>query len=305
MNSEEIEAKKGDIIDRFGPWTAHNIHLGGEIYTMDRRIIGDEIRLKRVMQMISDVAGKSISKLRVLDLACLEGLFAIELAQQGAQVVGIEGRVANLEKARFAKEILCLDSLHLYHDDVRNLSEDKYGKFDVVLCLGILYHLTVPDVFSFLERVFEVCSAFTIVETEVTPAPEKCYVYNGKEYWGKMRPEHPGSSTPQERAESRWASLDNLASFCFTRPSLYNIMSHVGFTSVYECHNPKVDKGSGRLTILAIKGIPQILQSSPLARPLPEDNWPERGRIYASAVRMGRLLPSKIQRQLSKMFLTS
>jgi SAM-dependent methyltransferase len=305
MDSEEIEAKKREIIKRFGPWTAHNIHLGGEVYTMDRRLVGDEIRLKRVVQIVSDVAGKSLSGLRVLDLACLEGLFAIELSQQGAKVLGIEGRIANIEKARFAKEVLSIDGLDLCHDDVRNLCADQYGKFDVVLCLGILYHLTVPDVFSFLERVFEVCTGFAVIETEVTPAPEQCYINDGRQYWGKMRPEHSENSTPQERAESRWASLDNLASFCFTRPSLYNILSHVGFTSVYECHNPRVDKGSGRLTILAIKGRNQALESSPLARWLPEDNWPERGKIYTNAVKIGRLLPSSLQRQLARMLLGS
>ncbi|MDY6950924.1 MAG: class I SAM-dependent methyltransferase [Thermodesulfobacteriota bacterium] len=303
MGGEGIEAKKNDIVERFGPWTAHNIHLGDEIYTMDRRIVGDEIRLKRVVQIISDVACKSISALRVLDLACLEGLFAIELAQQGAEVVAIEGRTANIEKARFAKEVLCLDRLTLHHDDVRNLSVEQYGKFDVVLCLGILYHLTVPDVFSFLESVAEACGAFAIVETEVTPAPERCYVYNGREYWGKMRLEHADGSTAQERAQSLWASLDNLASFCFTRPSLYNVLAHVGFTSVYECHNPRVDKGSGRLTILALKGTGQALRSSPLGRSLPEDNWPERGRIYAGAVKIGRLLPSRMQRLLARLLL--
>jgi len=303
MDSNRIKARKREIIETFGPWTAHNIHLGGEIYTIDKRIVGDEIRLRRVMQVISDVAAKSISSLRVLDLACLEGLFAVELAQQGAEVVAIEGRKPNIEKARFVKEVLSLNNLELYHDDVRDLSVDKYGKFDVVLCLGILYHLTIPDVFLFLARLAEVCRGFAILETEVTPAPETCYAYDGREYWGKMRVEHADSSTPQERAGALWASLDNLASFCLTRPSLYNILSRVGFTSVYECHNPRVDKGSGRVTVLGIKGIDRVLRTSPLVDSLTEDNWPERGRIYANVVRIGRLFPERIQRVLAKVFL--
>ena len=39
---------------------------------------------------------------RVLDLASLEGMYALELARRGADVVAIEGREANVEKARFA-----------------------------------------------------------------------------------------------------------------------------------------------------------------------------------------------------------
>ncbi len=66
---------------------------------------------------------------------------AVELARLGANVVGIEGREANLAKARFAKEALSLENPEFHQDDVRNLSKEKYGRFDVVLCLGILYHL--------------------------------------------------------------------------------------------------------------------------------------------------------------------
>jgi hypothetical protein len=33
---------------------------------------------------------------------------------------------------------------------VRNLSEQRYGRFDVVLCVGLLYHLNEPDVLELL-----------------------------------------------------------------------------------------------------------------------------------------------------------
>lgn len=94
-----------------------------------------------------------LASLRVLGLACLEGLYAVEFARQGARAVGIEGRDVNLEKVRFVKKALGLDNLDLHHDDVRNLSLEKYGEFDVVLCLGILYHLDAPDVFHFVESI--------------------------------------------------------------------------------------------------------------------------------------------------------
>lgn len=303
MDSELVRHKKKEIVKRFGLWTAHNIRLCEDVYTIDKRVVGDEIRLRRVIQIISDISAKPIRSLRILDLACLEGLFAIELAQRGAKVVAIEGRQANIEKARFVKEVLSLNNLEVLQDDVRNLSEEKYGKFDVVLCLGILYHLGMPDVFYFLERMAEVCSAFAIIDTEVTPANETSYAHRGREYWGKIRVEHHATSTSQDRAGALWASLDNLDSFCFTRPSLWNILSHVGFTSVYECHNPRVEKGTGRTTLCAIKGVNQRLLSVPLANSLPEDNWPERGRMYANAVRIARLLPRPIQRAISGMFL--
>src|SRR3989442_14143808 len=97
----------------------------------------------------SDITNKPLDSLRVLDLACLEGLYGKEFARHGAAVFGKEGRKANIEKARFAKDALALENIRFVQDNVRNLSVQKYGYFDVVLCLGILYHLHVPDVFHF------------------------------------------------------------------------------------------------------------------------------------------------------------
>jgi predicted RNA methylase len=74
----------------------------------------------------------------VLDLACLEAHYAIEFALHGARAVGIEYRDESLAKARFAKEHLRLDKLELFKDDVRNLSRERYGEFDLVICSGIL-----------------------------------------------------------------------------------------------------------------------------------------------------------------------
>ena len=76
--------------------------------------------------------------LRILDLACLEGLFSLELAMQGARVVGVEIREGNLTKARFAAEALGVSGVEFVRDDVRNVDAGRYGRFDVILCSGIL-----------------------------------------------------------------------------------------------------------------------------------------------------------------------
>jgi SAM-dependent methyltransferase len=310
MSIELINERKREIVGRFGPWTAHNIHLVGDTYTIDKRIVGDEIKLRRIIQMISDIAGEPLEKLRILDLACLEGLYAIELARHGSRVVGIEGREANIEKARFAKDVLSLENLEFFQDDVRNLSREKYGQFDVVLCLGILYHLDVPNVFSFIEKIAEVCQRFAIIGTHVSIRAKTFSRYNGRKYWGKRLIEHSTSSTPEERAKSLWGSLDNLRSFWFTRPSLYNLLFHVGFTSVYECHNPpELEKLHDRITLLAIKGRRRTLISAPLVSVLPEDGWPERQKFkthpgqkwYFNTVRkIGELLPNRIKKTMKK-----
>src|SRR5262245_46168694 len=107
-----------DFRRHHGGWTAMSIHLGGGLYTLPPTADG---RLRRILQIACDLAGKPLGQLRVLDLACLEGHYGLELAMHGAEVIGIELREENLAKARFAKDYLHLANLSLYQDDVRNL----------------------------------------------------------------------------------------------------------------------------------------------------------------------------------------
>src|SRR5215472_8685996 len=122
MDFDFLEKQKQAVVDKFGPWTASNIHLDNDCYTIGKKIEGDEIKLRRVLQIVSDAARKPFRSLRLLDLACHEGIYAIEFARHGASVVGIEGREAHIEKAKFVKDVLSLNNLDIFQDDVRNLS---------------------------------------------------------------------------------------------------------------------------------------------------------------------------------------
>lgn len=111
-NGRTAEVKMRDekraVEEMYGPWTAHNISLGNDLFTFKNEVIGDEIKLRRVVQIVADICARPISELRVLELACLEGMYGIEFSRQGAQVCAIEGREANLEKARFAARALAI-----------------------------------------------------------------------------------------------------------------------------------------------------------------------------------------------------
>src|SRR2546426_3593 len=281
MNRDLLENKKQMLIERFGPWIANNIHLADHLYTMGEKIEGDEVKLRRVLQVVSDTIRRPLKGLRILDLACLEGLYAIEFARHGASVVGIEGREAHLEKARFVKDALSLNNLEFFQDDVRNLSKEKYGEFDVVLCLGILYHLDVPDVFALMERVGEVCQDVAIIDTRIAFGPTAPYSYKGTRYWGHRVREHSPSDSPEAKIKRYWASLDNVTSFYLSRTSLYCMLGRIGFTSVYECYiPPEPSKPIDRITLLAIKGKRQRILSSPLMEKYPANNAPEEFTVH-------------------------
>jgi hypothetical protein len=326
MDPDAIMKGKQQIIERFGPWTAHCIYLGSGVYTFDEPQM--DTRLRRFLQIASDIAGEPLEKLRVLDLACLEGSFGIEFALHGANVLAIEGREANLAKARFAKEVLSLSNFETVLGDVRELDARRHGQFDVVLCLGILYHLDTPDAMDFLRRIFSVCTRLTIIDSNVSLSDEEAYNWNGKTYWGKYAHEHDLDKSLEEKLRRRWASLDNPRSFLFTRASLCNVLRHVGFTSVYEClnpyeyHNPNWPQPAqndrhvvlkDRITIVAIKGTLQRLISSPVTEASPELDRPERPEylMVGPVPRprnlrsiMGQFVPQRLKRALRAMMRT-
>jgi len=277
LTSDQIKLRKTEIENNFGKWSAHNIHLGGDVYTIDKQIVGDEKKLRVIVQIILDLVGQPLKNLRILDLGCLEGLYSIELALQGAQVVAIEGRRRNIEKAKFAKEILSLKNLELVLDDVRNLSVEKYGMFDVVLCLGVLYHLESLKVFELLEGVYRVCKRMAIIDTHFSMKDKIFYLYKGRKYWGKECLEFLFEKMTKEKETAVWSSLDNSKSFWLTRPSLNNILKHVGFSSIYDCVCPTdIRRPFDRSVIVAIKGLPLTLFSSPIVNQYPQEDLPER-----------------------------
>jgi len=304
MNLESLKNRQRTVVDKFGPWTASNIHLADHFYTIGEHIQGDEVKLRRILQVVSDAASKPLETVRLVDLACHEGIYAIEFARHGANVLGIEGRQAHIEKAMFVKDSLGLNNLAFVQDDVRNLSKEKYGSFDVVLCLGILYHLDVPDVFRFIESIAEVCDDIAVIDTRIAAGPTLSYTYGGTRYWGNRISEgHKLSDTPQEKIKRYWASLDNVASFHLSRTSLYCMLGRVGFTSVYECYiPPEPTKPIDRITLLAIKGRQQRIINSPLMAEYPVTSIPEElnpykiEKLYGIIYRAARwLIPPRLR----------
>lgn len=227
-----LRAGRDAVIAEYGPWAAVNIHLGDGVYTMDHDRVGTgEFMVHAVVQAVADLVGKPLDGLRVLDLACGEGGYSIEFGLHGATVVGLEGRLANLAKARFAASTLGLHNVDFVAGDVRRLSEDDLGRFDVVLCLGILYHLPAEDAVRLVERCSALCDVLTVIRSAVGLSANFAGSFNGYSYRGRRYAEDVGQGH---------ASLDNTLSILPTRTSLLNLLADVGFSSVLEIRSPAV-----------------------------------------------------------------
>jgi hypothetical protein len=275
MTADDIKKKKAAIEAEHGPWTAYNLNLGHGVETAPQFACA-HLRLRRVVQTIADLAGKPWERLRILDLASLEGIFALEFASHGAQVLAIEGREQNNARARFAAEVLELTNVEFVTDDVRNLSRNKYGRFDVVLCSGILYHLPGAEGCEFIRAIADVCSRLAIIDTHIALQEKSSFLWAGRTYWGMTYREHSAKDTVAAKMSRTCASLGNTESFWLTEPSLMNLLRDVGFSSVSEILRPKSFADfADRLTFTAIKGEAQRVAMSPELLRTAEPDWPE------------------------------
>lgn len=126
-------------VEELGPWF-HNIDLDGVSSAPDH-FLGDYPRVK--WTAFADALPQDLGGRSVLDIGCNAGFYSIEMKRRGAgRVLGIDSDDRYLAQARFAAEVLDADvefrKLDVY--DVAALGE----RFDLVLFMGVLYHLRHP-----------------------------------------------------------------------------------------------------------------------------------------------------------------
>jgi tRNA (mo5U34)-methyltransferase len=138
--SIEADPALRERIEALGPWF-HNINLGG-VWTAPEHFLGDypNVKFQRFAPHLpADLTGKS-----VLDIGCNAGFYSMEMKRRGAdRVVGVDSDDRYLEQARFAAATLGYDNIefrNLSVYDVASLGE----RFDVVIFMGVLYHLRHP-----------------------------------------------------------------------------------------------------------------------------------------------------------------
>lgn len=182
---EEIAEKVASV-----PYWGHTIQLPFGVITPGK-VMNNLDTLYR-LQLPQQLTGKT-----VLDIGAWDGFYSFECEKRGARVVAID----NLNRLRKADE-LCfqsqgnrgfdvvkdiLNSTVVFKElDVYQLDENNLGKFDIVLFLGVLYHLKHP--LLALEKITRVVNHELYLETEFIRTPfisrpiveylEHCYLNN-------------------------------------------------------------------------------------------------------------------------------
>jgi tRNA (mo5U34)-methyltransferase len=126
-------------ISELGPWF-HNIVLQG-VPTAPDHFLGDYPAMK--WRNFQHAIPADLNGMSVLDVGCNGGFYSIEMKRRGARrVLGIDHDDQYLDQARFAAEVTGLDI------EFRRLSVYEVGKlgerFDLVLFMGVFYHLRHP-----------------------------------------------------------------------------------------------------------------------------------------------------------------
>ena len=124
------------ILERLGPWY-QNIEVAPGVWTNPALPSHPTERWAAIRPFLGDLSGKT-----VLDIGCNAGFFAMRVKELGAsRVVAIDLDPVVLTQARFLAERSGLE-LELYERTAYDIVD--LGPFDIVLCLGVLYHLRHP-----------------------------------------------------------------------------------------------------------------------------------------------------------------
>jgi tRNA (mo5U34)-methyltransferase len=126
-------------ISELGEWF-HNMDLRGH-RTAPNHFLGDYPAVK--WRRFADALPGDLRGRTVLDIGCNAGFYSIEMKRRGAdRVVGIDWDERYLNQARFAAEVsgVAVEFRPLSVYDVASLGE----RFDIVLFMGVLYHLRHP-----------------------------------------------------------------------------------------------------------------------------------------------------------------
>lgn len=125
------------LVREHGRWF-HEIELAPGIVTPGE----DSNRLK--LPILDDLGLPwDASGLRALDIGCSDGYFSFELERRGASVVAIDFVQEHDSGFATARRVLA-SQVEYRVDTVYNLAPENYGTFDLVLFLGVLYHLRKP-----------------------------------------------------------------------------------------------------------------------------------------------------------------
>jgi 2-polyprenyl-3-methyl-5-hydroxy-6-metoxy-1,4-benzoquinol methylase len=168
MRDEEIKQK----IASFSRWH-YQFNLRGNLTPVKKKSLVNRHmqRKKYFFDPVVQSFGGSLAGKRVLDLACNAGFWSLSAIHAGCdRVVGIEGRQMHVDQANFVFEVEGVerDRYEFVVGDIFETDLQQFGTFDVVLCLGLMYHISKH--MNLMEKISEVNDDVLVIDTTLSRA---------------------------------------------------------------------------------------------------------------------------------------
>lgn len=210
------DQKRALIEGRFTHWH-YRYDLGDGIVTtpfLDTAQNWHDQRREIIFGLIRDRFGSSLRGKTCLDVACNSGFWSFALAElHPHRHLAIDDQAYLIEQAEFVRNCFTrhskYDTIEFRHQSVFDL-EAEADEFDLVLFLGLAYHLT--DIVGAIERVYRVTRGTVIVDSCVSRREGLVLEFSDPAKFRGIGPKE--------------------FSFVPTCPALIRILEHVGFSSV-------------------------------------------------------------------------
>jgi tRNA (mo5U34)-methyltransferase len=134
MDQQALQAKIA-----MQPFWYHQIELAPGVRTPGVQESAKVLRILDDLGLPADCSG-----LRVLDIGIRDGFYSFEMERRkAAEVVGIDYVPPTQTGFQVAAEVLN-SKVKYVQENIYNLTPEKHGTFDIVLFLGVIYHLRNP-----------------------------------------------------------------------------------------------------------------------------------------------------------------
>jgi len=172
-------------------------------------------RMNAINGAVAALYGRVLEGKRVLDLACNHGAFSLDLMARGASFArGVDLRPENVKKAQLLARHVGIDMVDFAQRDIYR-EADADARYDIVLCLGLLYHVTRP--WELIDLCYRLCTGMTVIDTITHKEPFSGFTLGF------------GQLIPQEHAAGAIG-----AELHTTYRGLIDLMRGVGFREVIE-----------------------------------------------------------------------
>jgi tRNA (mo5U34)-methyltransferase len=133
-----------------------------------------EQRRRAFFDPLVQVAGGTLEGKRVLDLGSNAGYWSLAAIEAGADfVLGIDGRQMHVDQADLVFDAKGIDPARYRFETGNIFTHGFAGDFDVILCLGLMYHISKP--MELFEIMASVHPELLLIDTTVSLIPSSVF----------------------------------------------------------------------------------------------------------------------------------